>query len=82
MQNIFCMQWPWKQGEGTGKKKREATWHEWEELLVLVADERLVESFVAIVGCGMKEREETKIAEERERGGHGGYSTAGEEQGW
>jgi lipoate-protein ligase B len=32
-----------------------------------VADERLVESFVAIVGCGMKEREETKIAEERER---------------
>jgi len=36
-----------------------------------VVDERLVvalvESFVAIVGCGMKEREETKIAEERER---------------
>jgi hypothetical protein len=51
----------------------------------LVADERLVvalvESFVAIVGCGMKEREKTKIAEERESGGHGGYSTAGEEQG-
>jgi hypothetical protein len=32
-----------------------------------VADERLVESFVANVGCGMKEREETKIVEERER---------------
>jgi hypothetical protein len=36
-----------------------------------VADERLaaalVESFMAGVGCGVKEREETKIAEERER---------------
>jgi len=27
---------------------------------------------MAGVGCGVKEREETKIAEEREKGGHGG----------
>jgi hypothetical protein len=35
-----------------------------------VADERLVvvlvESFMASVGCGVKEREETKIAKERD----------------
>ena len=50
-----------------------------------MADERLVaalvESFMAGVDCGVKEREETKIAEERERGGHGGCSAAGEELG-
>ena len=68
-------------GEGMREEEKGAIWHKWEELLVWVADERLMVVLVESLAAGVAPMQEEEVAV-KEREVHDGITVHHDGMSW